>query len=78
MSKNKIHIKVFITKKQRFRAIIIDTATRTYPVEITVGGKNWKEGLYSEYHDKIINKCGKLVNNLTSQLHDIEESYSIT
>lgn len=54
----KIHIKVFITKSNQFRAVIQPEGG--FKSEITVGGDRWKAGEFSEHHAAIYEKCRRL------------------
>ncbi len=54
-----VSIKVFITKTRKFRASIKEK--RSFPYEVTIGEKSWKEGKGREYEDIIFRKCGLLL-----------------
>lgn len=64
MEAQKVHIKVFITKKMAFRAIIKPEGG--FASSITVGGERWNKGEFPEHRDRILAKCRKLVEYLNN------------
>jgi len=54
--KEKLHIKVFITRGFKFRANIKEPGKPAY--EVTVGGKEWLKGKGRQYQDQIFVKAG--------------------
>jgi len=64
--KEKLHIKVFITRRLNFRAHIKEPGRPAY--EVTVGGKEWKKGKGRQYEDQILIKATKAVMNVTQNL----------
>lgn len=58
-------VKVFITKTRKFRAIISGPGKPTY--EVTVGGKNWRQGLGREHVDQVAKQIGKLVKDINRE-----------
>lgn len=70
MSEHKMQypsIKVFLTKKYKFRARITESDyLPTY--EVTVGGKEWRRGKADKYESIILKKCEKICEYLDNQI----------
>jgi len=71
-TKNKTHVKVFMTKTLRFRARITEAGKPAY--EVSIGGKNWAENVGRLYEPIIILKINRIMDtlfkNYTSALAD--------
>ena len=63
------HIKVFITKNIKFRAIIKEDNQPEY--EVTIGGASWDKGKGREHESTILQKCNAIVDSLNYTLHYI-------
>ena len=61
----KTHIKVFITKTNKFRAIVKNEFDQKY--EVTINGKSWKEGKGVEHRERIFLKINNLIAHLTKE-----------
>lgn len=59
---NKTHIQVFVTKTNKFRAIIKEGNDPTY--EVTVNGESWKNGKGREYEKEIRKKMKGILGTL--------------
>jgi hypothetical protein len=70
----KTHIRLFITKTNKFRAEIKEP-NNTY--QVTVGGYMWKRGKGAEYSDIILSKIEQRLKNLTEQFGTIKYEKSI-
>lgn len=66
----KIHINVFVTKNQKFRASIQENGEKSY--EVTIGGIRWNEGVGNKHKEIIIKKCENLLNTLNSELNKLK------
>ena len=62
----KDHIKIFITRTNKFRSIITEYGQRPY--EITVGGREWEERFSAKYKSIILSKCAHRLLQLQSEL----------
>ena len=67
--KHKTKILVFVTKTGRFRAKIFPHGMPNY--QVTVNGKNWKEGIGNEYKEIIKQKIVKLLEGLQKEATSI-------
>jgi len=63
--KIKFSIHLFITKNLKFRVRIEKEDRKGY--EVTIGGKNWKNGMGNEYKDIINDMIDKIVFRLESE-----------
>jgi len=63
--KHKTKILVFVTKTGRFRAKIFPHEMPNY--QVTVNGKNWKEGIGNEYKEIIRQKISQLLEGLEKE-----------
>lgn len=66
---SKTHIKVFITKNLKFRAVICENTNPTY--EVIVGGEQWQKGKGCEYKDIIKMKCALLITGLENKYNEL-------
>lgn len=69
---DKTHIKLFITKTNKFRVEIREQ--NKPPYQVTVGGSEWKKGKGQEYRDRIYSKIDERLRNLTSQYINIVQT----
>jgi len=70
----KTHVKVFVTKTNKFRANVTEiTEDCTMQTEVTVGGSEWYKGKLKRYHSEIIGKCNKLAQGLIMELISVED-----
>ena len=67
--KHKTKIIVFVTKTGRFRAKIFPHGMPNY--QVTIGGKNWKEGTGNEYKEIIRHKISQLLDGLQKEFATI-------
>lgn len=65
MSDKRYHIKVFVTKNDRFRASITEPDGTKY--EVTIGGEEWFKGKGRKYQDEIRRKASEIVHYLAEQ-----------
>jgi hypothetical protein len=65
-TKDKPHIKIFITKNLKFRVKVKEPTGKSY--EVTVGGTEWLKGKGREYEKVIRKKCEILVALLEAKL----------
>jgi hypothetical protein len=67
--KPEIFIEVWITNNKKFRARV--TNGRYSIREITVGGKNWNEGVLGEYQSEILRRCSLILGVLQNELKTV-------
>ena len=67
MAKRYPAIKVFITRKLKFRAEIQESC-KTCPYEVTVNGEQWNKGKGEKYHDDILKICNRILETLKDNL----------
>jgi len=65
--KEKLHIKVFITRGLKFRAQIKEPGKPAY--EVTVGGKEWQKGKGRQFQDQVFVKAGYAVARVVQNLN---------
>lgn len=65
----KVRVEVFVTRSCRFRAKIGEIGEPRY--EVTINGKNWKEGLGREHRIRILEKAFRILDNLTEEVKKI-------
>lgn len=63
--KPKTHIKLFITKTCKFRAIIQEPKQFRY--EVTIGGKSWQEGKGRAHEQRIHEKIRHLLSIVANE-----------
>ena len=61
------HVKVFVTKTQKFRAKIRDARDLPY-YEVTIGGVEWNKGKGRQHEAKILSKCQGIIAGLKKEL----------
>ncbi len=69
MKDSKTHIKVFVTKTNKFRATISPVNGIAYSV--TIGGNEWRLGKANEHKERIKLRIEKILEGLKGQLMDI-------
>jgi hypothetical protein len=69
MKKDKVSIKVVLTRECKFRAEIKEPGQPKYAV--TVGGKEWQKGTGREHAEEIRKKCILIRLGITDTLQDL-------
>ena len=64
--KEKLHIKVFLTKGLQFRAHVKEPGKPAY--EVTIGGQEWLKGKGRKHEDQILVKAVRIDSIVTNNL----------
>ena len=63
-------VTVFVTKTSKFRARIDDGINPPY--EVTIGGKNWKDGKGLEHKHVILQKMNAILIKLSNEYSKVD------
>lgn len=70
---NKTHIKLFITKTNKFRVEIREP--NEPPYQVKVGGSEWNKGKGSKHREVILSKIEQRLINLREQYIGLSQTY---
>lgn len=70
------HIKLFVTKNYKFRAVIDEYNTlseRNVTYEVTIGGEQWRKGKGRKHEKRILEMMNTIRCSLADQVHRAKE-----